>query len=64
MAAGAEVIPSGPVALARARRVPAPPARQERRGELMCRPQSDRLVIHGGRQVAAELPDYSDLDRV
>jgi cytosine deaminase len=32
--------------------------------ELMCRPQSDRLVIDRGRQVSAELPDYSDLDGI
>jgi cytosine deaminase len=30
--------------------------------ELMCRPQSDRLVIDRGRRVFAELPDYGDLD--
>jgi len=30
--------------------------------ELMCRPQSDRLVIDRGRRVSAELPDYGDLD--
>jgi cytosine/creatinine deaminase len=32
--------------------------------ELMCRPQSDRLVIDRGRRVTAELPDYCDLDGV
>jgi cytosine deaminase len=32
--------------------------------ELMCRPQSDRLVIDRGRRVSAELPDYGDLDGV
>jgi cytosine deaminase len=32
--------------------------------ELMCRPQSDRLVIDRGRRVSAELPDYCDLDGV
>jgi cytosine/creatinine deaminase len=32
--------------------------------ELMCRPQSDRLVIDRGRQVSAELPDYCELDGV
>jgi cytosine deaminase len=30
--------------------------------ELICRPQSDRLVIDRGRRVFAELPDYGDLD--
>jgi cytosine/creatinine deaminase len=32
--------------------------------ELMCRPQSDRLVIDRGRRVLTELPDYCDLDRI
>ncbi len=32
--------------------------------ELMCRPQSDRLVIDRGRRGSAELPDYCDLDGV
>jgi cytosine deaminase len=32
--------------------------------ELMCRPQSDRLVIDRGRRLSAELPGYSDLDSV
>ena len=32
--------------------------------ELMCRPQSDRLVIDRGRQVSAELPEYGDLDGI
>jgi cytosine deaminase len=32
--------------------------------ELICRPQSDRLVIDRGRRVFAELPDYADLDVV
>jgi cytosine deaminase len=32
--------------------------------ELICRPQSDRLVIDRGRRVSAELPDYGDLDSV
>jgi cytosine deaminase len=32
--------------------------------ELMCRPQSDRLVIDRGRRVFAELPDYGELDGV
>jgi cytosine/creatinine deaminase len=30
--------------------------------ELICRPQSDRLVIDRGRRVSAVLPDYSELD--
>jgi len=30
--------------------------------ELMCRAQSDRLVIDRGRRVSAELPDYGELD--
>jgi len=32
--------------------------------ELICRPQSDRLVIDRGRQVAEELPDYAELDQL
>jgi len=32
--------------------------------ELMCRPQSDRLVIDRGRQASAELPEYGDLDGI
>lgn len=32
--------------------------------ELMCRPQSDRLVIDRGRWVSAELPDYGELDGI
>jgi cytosine deaminase len=32
--------------------------------ELMCRPQSDRVIIDRGRRVFAELPDYGDLDGV
>src|SRR5215469_872224 len=32
--------------------------------ELICRPQSDRLVIDRGRQVSVELPDYSELDGI
>jgi cytosine deaminase len=32
--------------------------------ELICRPQSDRMVIDRGRQVSAALPDYSDLDGI
>jgi cytosine deaminase len=31
--------------------------------ELICRPQSDRIVIDRGRQVREELPDYTELDR-
>jgi cytosine deaminase len=30
--------------------------------ELICRPQSDRVVIDRGRRVSAELPDYGELD--
>jgi cytosine deaminase len=30
--------------------------------ELICRPQSDRLVIDRGRRVSAELPDDGELD--
>jgi len=30
--------------------------------ELVCRPQSDRIVIDRGLRVSAELPDYGDLD--
>ena len=32
--------------------------------ELVCRPQSDRLIIDRGRRVSEELPDYGDLDGV
>jgi cytosine deaminase len=32
--------------------------------ELICRPQSDRLVIDRGRQVQEELPDYAELDQL
>jgi cytosine deaminase len=32
--------------------------------ELICRPQSDRVVIDRGRRVFAELPDYAELDGV
>lgn len=32
--------------------------------ELICRPQSDRLVIDCGRRVIDELPEYGDLDGV
>jgi cytosine/creatinine deaminase len=30
--------------------------------ELICRPQSDRIVIDRGRRIAAEIPDYAELD--
>jgi cytosine deaminase len=30
--------------------------------ELMCRPQSDRIVIDRGARVRAPLPDYAELD--
>jgi cytosine deaminase len=32
--------------------------------ELICRPQSDRLVIDRGRRVSVELPDYGELDGI
>jgi cytosine/creatinine deaminase len=32
--------------------------------ELMCRPQSDRVVINAGRRIVDELPDYAELDDV
>ncbi|WP_309666307.1 cytosine deaminase [Tabrizicola sp.] len=32
--------------------------------ELLSRPQSDRIVIRGGRQIARTLPDYADLDHL
>jgi cytosine deaminase len=30
--------------------------------ELLSRPESDRIVIRGGRAIARDLPDYSELD--
>lgn len=30
--------------------------------ELMCRPQSDRIVLHDGRRVTEGLPDYDEVD--
>ncbi len=30
--------------------------------ELLSRPQSDRIVLHSGRAIAATLPDYAELD--
>ncbi|MBU2867280.1 cytosine deaminase [Pacificibacter marinus] len=30
--------------------------------ELLSRPQSDRIVLRGGKQIDTTLPDYSDLD--
>jgi cytosine/creatinine deaminase len=30
--------------------------------EFFARPQSDRIVIRGGRQIDRRLPDYRDLD--
>jgi cytosine deaminase len=30
--------------------------------ELMCRPQSDRIVIDRGVRVRDQLPDYAELD--
>jgi cytosine/creatinine deaminase len=32
--------------------------------ELFSRPQSDRIVLRGGRQIDRTLPDYSDLDHL
>jgi cytosine deaminase len=32
--------------------------------ELICRPQSDRIIIDRGRRVAGELPDYAELDAI
>jgi hypothetical protein len=32
--------------------------------ELICHPQSDRLVVDRGRRVFAELPDYGELDGI
>jgi cytosine deaminase len=32
--------------------------------ELLSRPQSDRLVIRGGKAIDATLPDYSELDAI
>jgi DNA invertase Pin-like site-specific DNA recombinase len=32
--------------------------------ELICRPQSDRVIIDRGRRVFAELPDYGELDGI
>jgi hypothetical protein len=29
--------------------------------EIVCRPQSDRVVIDGGEVLRAKLPDYSEL---
>jgi cytosine deaminase len=31
-------------------------------GEVMSRPEGDRVVIRGGRPIRAQLPDYSELD--
>ena len=30
--------------------------------ELFARPQSDRIVLRGGRQIDRTLPDYAELD--
>jgi cytosine/creatinine deaminase len=30
--------------------------------ELLARPQSDRIVMRGGKASAAEPPDYAELD--
>jgi cytosine deaminase len=30
--------------------------------ELLCRPQSDRIVLSHGRRVTMRLPDYEELD--
>jgi hypothetical protein len=32
--------------------------------ELICGPQSDRVIIDRGRRVFAELPDYGELDGI
>ncbi len=32
--------------------------------ELFARPQSDRIVLRGGRQIDRTLPDYAELDRL
>jgi cytosine deaminase len=32
--------------------------------ELLSRPQSDRVVVRGGRTIAAEVPDYRELDHL
>lgn len=32
--------------------------------ELMCRPQSDRIVVNQGKRVTDKLPDYAELDAV
>jgi len=32
--------------------------------ELMCRPQSDRIVVNQGKRVTDSLPDYSELDAI
>ena len=32
--------------------------------EVLCRPQSDRIVLDRGRQVLTELPDYDELDAI
>lgn len=51
--------------------VPEPPPAAERRpgpvpgpalGELLSRPQSDRVVLRAGEPLATSLPDYRALD--
>ncbi len=32
--------------------------------ELLARPQSDRIVVRGGRPSTARLPDFSELDEI
>jgi cytosine deaminase len=32
--------------------------------EMMCRPQSDRVVVRNGVQVTDKLPDYEELDAI
>ena len=32
--------------------------------ELFARPQSDRIVLRGGRAIDTTLPDYADLDHL
>ena len=32
--------------------------------ELLCRPQSDRIVLRAGIEIATQLPDYAELDDI
>jgi cytosine deaminase len=38
--------------------------RARRYGELLARPQSDRIVLRAGRPIATTLPDHRELDRL